>query len=563
MKSDQDLYRRLRDLPKEELWSREVQRFNAASPRERMDRVAVIRAVGMIFSRFGTDGEKAVVRDWLIALLKDPQEKVRRYALAALPKIGAGEQGEREMLSLLKPGTETREKRHLGRALEKVGGEATLAVIEQGVDLPAITVQKVKAGVSRKEDDAGVQLDAPLPIDPKMRVLLRCRRGLEEFVRDEAKDLLSPAEWLQEKTTPGCVTLKPLHSAGEFTLSSLYRLRCFATVAFPLGTIRGSEGPRWIESLARCIASDRNRDLMLAGTEGAPRYRLEFAGRGHQRGAIRQVIDRAYALCPEILNDARQAPWSIDVIPMNSGESSVELRPRLYPDPRLGYRQEDIAAASHPPLAACMARLAGFHEDEVAWDPFCGSGLELIERGLLGGMTEAYGTDLDPRAITVATANFEAAGLQGTIAKFTECDFRKAPISPGSLSLIITNPPLGRRVRIKDMQGLFSDLHAAAARTLKVGGRLVFVNPLRTQPTDPSLKLEYRKTVDLGGFNCRLELYRKVAPGSQPKPGTPRQKKGQKPAANPGTPGSTKTPAPAWWSRVGHGGRRAQRREKE
>ena len=65
MKSDQDLYKQLRDLPKERLWSEEVVRFNAASPRERMDRVAVIRAVGMIFGRFGTEDEKRTVRGWL------------------------------------------------------------------------------------------------------------------------------------------------------------------------------------------------------------------------------------------------------------------------------------------------------------------------------------------------------------------------------------------------------------------------------------------------------------------------------------------------------------------
>ncbi|MEI6082071.1 MAG: hypothetical protein WCR44_06555, partial [Verrucomicrobiota bacterium] len=196
MKSDQDLYKLLRDLPKEDLWNGEVARFDAAPARERLERVAVIRAVGMIFSRFGTEEEKTSVRIWLITLLKDPQEKVRRYALTALPKIGVGEEGEREMLSLLKDvgeEKEGREMRHLGRALEKVGGEATLEVIEEGVALPAITVQKVKAGVLRKEDAGGVLLDALLPLrhgDADMRVLLRCRRGLEDFVREEAEEKL-------------------------------------------------------------------------------------------------------------------------------------------------------------------------------------------------------------------------------------------------------------------------------------------------------------------------------------------------------------------------------------
>ncbi len=579
MKSDQDLYKRLRDLSKEALWSNEVSRFNTASQRERMENVAVIRAVGMIFSRFGTEEEKAQVRQWLISLLQDPQEKVRRYALAALPKIGIGESGEQEMLNLLGKSGEDREKRHVGRALEKVGGKATLNVIEEsgGAIVPGITGLKVKAAVSRRENPGSLRMEALLSGDPDMRVLLRCRKGLEDFVREEAREILSPAEWIIERTQPGCVTLKPL---GDFSLATLYRLRCFATVAFPLGMVAVGSGSNasWVEPLARCIASNRAREIMTAATAGEPRYRLEFAGRGHQRGAVRQVVDRAYALSPSILNDSRQSLWSVDVIPETSsstpsgrGESMVELRPRLYPDPRLGYRQDDIAAASHPPLAACMVRLAGVKPDEIVWDPFCGSGLELVERSLRGGVVMAYGTDLDAKAIAVARENFDAARrdnprMGGARAEMVECDFRdaatKAGISAGSISLMITNPPLGRRVRIKDMQGLFSDLYAAASCALKVGGRLVFVNPLRTGPSDPSLKLEFQKTVDLGGFNCRLEMYRKVIPGKQVT--LARGGKGDRKAAtNPkeqqsagsDKSSSPKMPAPAWWSRVGNKGR--------
>jgi tRNA G10 N-methylase Trm11 len=134
-------------------------------------------------------------------------------------------------------------------------------------------------------------------------------------------------------------------------------------------------------------------------------------------------------------------------------------------------------------------------------------------------VSRAIGTDLDARAIAVARANFEAAALAPAKAEFTESDFRNAPITPGSVSLIITNPPLGRRVRIKDMQGLFSDLYTVSTRALRAGGRLVFVNPLRAEPSDPSLKLEYRKSIDLGGFTCRLEMYRKNAPKRPAKSG--------------------------------------------
>ena len=544
MKSDQDLYKRLRELPKEELWNSEVARFNAAAPRERMEGVAVIRAVGMIFSRFGTEEEKSAVREWLITLLHDRQEKIRRYAMAALPKVGAGEGGEEQMLTLLKQTDKEREKHHLGRALEKVGGVATLALVDQGGVLPGFTEQKVKAAVARHDNPGTVRMDVLLPADENSGVFLRCRRGLEDFVRDEAEELLIPGGIFQlGGVRPGCVTLIP---RKPFSLAMIYRLRCFATLGFSRGTVKDGS----VESLARRIASPETRDLMLAATEGAARYRLEFAGHGHQRGAIRQVVDRAYALSPEILNDSRQAPWSIDVIPLEKGESSVELRPRLHPDPRLFYRRDDIAAASHPPLASCMARLAGITENDSIWDPFCGSGLELIERALRGGATAVYGTDLDPKAIEVSEANFAAARLAPTRVRFTCCDFRdagqSAGIASGSISLIITNPPLGRRVRVKDMQGLFADLYAEASRVLREGGRLVFVNPLRTGPSDPSLKQEYQKTIDLGGFNCRLEMYRKHSRGLQMKPSRQRQVGAPHEAPAPG-----KKTAPAWWSRVG------------
>lgn len=519
MKSDQDLYKRLRDLPKEQLWEREVVRFNAADTRERMSTVAVIRAVGSTFGRFGTEDEKRAVREWLLTLLDDPQEKIRRYAAAAVPKIGAGDQGEEKLLDVLKNSPGEREQRHLGRALEKVGGVATLAVAGEGL-LPPQSRQKVQAGVARREQPAAISLVAPLPVPESLRIHLRCRRGLEGFVKAEGAEKLRPHEGFRVVAVrSGWVTLEV---AQECTLATLYRLRTFATLGIYLGTIADGDGAEWVESLAACIASPRSSALMKAATKGVPRYRIDFPTRGHQRGAIRRVAERAYELCPEILNDSREAPWSIDVIPTGEGrkESYVELRPRLYPDPRLAYRQDDIPAASHPPLAACMARLAGPHSQEVVWDPFCGSGLELVERGLLGGVKALHGTDLDPKAIAVAEANISAARLSNvqSISEciFVESDFRDAlrpghpaGIRPGSVSLIITNPPLGRRVRVKDLQGLFDDLYDAASEALKPGGRLVFANPLRTGPTDSSLKLEYRQAIDMGGFECRLEMYRK------------------------------------------------------
>ncbi len=521
MRSDKDLYRRLRVLTPEQLWTGEVPRFDRASPRERMAGVAVIRAVGVAFAGTGTAQQKADVRAWLVRLLQDPAEKIRRYAMAALPKIGAGPGAEREMIGLLKTSTIGREKAFAGRALDKIGGVATLEALAGSRALPAQTEQKVRARVAREEQPGAVRLDRPVARFDGLRIHLRCRRGLEELVRDEAREAIAagaPFRFMEMRG--GCVALEPI---APFTLADLFRLRCFGTAGFVLDLVQESGMTRSGRAVAAAIASPRSRDLLRTLTDGPLRYRLDFVHRGHQRGAVQNVANLAYGMCPDILNDPRRALWSVDLHESVRG-TSVELRPRLSPDPRVAYRTDDVAAASHPPLAACMVRLAGLMEDDVVWDPFCGSGLELVERALRGGVRHLYGTDISAEALAIARANLAAANL-ATPATFACCDFRrpaKVPgLMPGGATLVITNPPLGRRIRLADPTAFFTDFFATAALVLKPGGRLVFVNPLRLDSRDRTLSLEYRRTVDLGGFDCRLEVWRKTAtsvPAGAPSP---------------------------------------------
>ena len=96
-----DLYRELRALPWLRLWEQEVPRFNLASQDEKLRTVALIRAIGAGFTEASQPSLKEPVRKWLLSLLADPAEKIRRYAMAALPKIGAGRTEERQLLSLL------------------------------------------------------------------------------------------------------------------------------------------------------------------------------------------------------------------------------------------------------------------------------------------------------------------------------------------------------------------------------------------------------------------------------------------------------------------------------
>jgi SAM-dependent methyltransferase len=469
--------------------------------------VAVIRAVGVVFGESGAAEQKDEVRRWLLALLHDPCEKARRYAMAALPKIGSGPNDEAELISVLRTTSSEREKKFLGQTLEKIGGAATLEMLGQGnPGLPPQAEQKILARLARGQNPSAIRPENILSHFDGLRLHLRGRRGLEGMVREEVEaSARKHGKFRVAETGSGLIGITPV---APFSLTDIYSLRCFGTVGFVLGTVPGTN-----EDLAPLIASELTRRILRTFTEGTGRYRLNFVSKGHQRSAVRLLAARIYALCPELLNDGHDVTWTVDIHPAGRGQG-VELRPNMTPDPRFYYRKDDVPAASHPQLAACMARLAGRLQHEIVWDPFCGSGLELIESALLGGVQSIYGTDLRADAIAIAKVNFAAAKIEPVPLHFFCADFRDFAhcegLGPNSVTLIITNPPMGKRVIIDDLPRLMGDLFNVAAQALKPGGRLVFANPLRMEKPHPLLKLQSRQVVDFGGFDCRMEKYVKI-----------------------------------------------------
>jgi 23S rRNA G2445 N2-methylase RlmL len=495
----QVLYQELRQLSKQRLWDEEVARFNVASTPERQKRAAVIRAVGVVFAEAGTPEEKGKVREWLGGLLRDPDEKVRRYAMTAIPKIGAGTKEEGELLAVLRTTPGEREKKFLARTLGKIGGREAL---NEGLLEDA--EQKVKASIARQENPSAVKMQSVLTDFQGVQIHLRGRRGLERFVGAE---VAAGGRFTVADVQSGRVMMAP---RGPFSLADIYAMRCFGTVGFVLGRVEGVNEADSTKALAAVITAPLSRHLLEVFTEGAIRYRLNFVSKGHQRAAVARLADEVYALCPEILNDGRKVTWTIDLFPQARGWL-VELRPNLTPDPRFSYRQQDVPAASHPPLAASLARLAGRMEHEVIWDPFCGSGLELIECALQGGVEGVWGTDLSEEAVAIAQNNFAAALAKSIIGKFKRGDFREIGAAKffgeKRVTLIITNPPMGMRVPVANLGQLIDDLFRVATQVLKPGGRLVLVNPCSKATPPRSLKLQFQHMVDMGGFECRMEKY--------------------------------------------------------
>jgi tRNA G10 N-methylase Trm11 len=150
-------------------------------------------------------------------------------------------------------------------------------------------------------------------------------------------------------------------------------------------------------------------------------------------------------------------------------------------------------------------------EDDVVWDPFVGSGGELVERALLGPCRALFGSDVDPRALEVARANVAAAGLASRVALQQQDALGPAP---EGVTLIVTNPPMGRRAsRTAGLDEMLDRFVEHAARALRPRGRLVWMAPWprrsRSAGQRAGLKLESAQLVDMGGFDAELQRWLK------------------------------------------------------
>jgi tRNA G10 N-methylase Trm11 len=240
---------------------------------------------------------------------------------------------------------------------------------------------------------------------------------------------------------------------------------------------------------------------------------------GHRSAELLRAA--AAADDPELVNDPTASLWELVVesparrgaerrTGMTSGRSvEASLAPRALDDPRFAWRRGDVPAASHPTIAAALARLAGGRPDDVVWDPFVGSGAELVERALLGSTRELRGTDVDARAIEVARENLAAAGFTATLERADALT-----VEPHGVTLVITNPPMGRRAsRTPGLADALDRFVAHAAVVLVPGGRLVWVAPwparARAAAAKAGLVLDRALVVDMGGFDAEMQRWTK------------------------------------------------------
>jgi 23S rRNA G2445 N2-methylase RlmL len=466
-------------------------------------RARLVRVVGAL----GAGDADAVA--WLCAELAGGKGKSARYAAAALGKVAPVSHAVAEHALLEAWGREVpvELRRVLAESLGKIGSSAAagaLAGCEEDADDAELRRILGKAVLRLERDrvrEEASAIDATASLDRPWPVVYRCRAGLESILVEE---LGAPA-------SPRPVGEGRVQAVLRGALSAATVPRTATSFAFLLGPASGQDEAALAEGL---LASDAAWSIFRTFTRGPIRFRLAFEGAGHRRGLVHRVAERVRAARPEVLNDPTGSTWEALVrdarepTKTNLRTIVIELEPRALVDVRFDYRVADVPAASHPTIAAALARVAGVRPDDVVWDPFVGSALELIERARLGPYARMIGTDVDEGALESARANLARAAVDRV--ELVHADSTQKV--PEGVTLLLTNPPMGRRVARGELAPLMDRFVHAAKEALgssRSGGRLVWLSPMpertRGRLEAEGFTIEVARPVDMGGFRAELQ----------------------------------------------------------
>ena len=135
-----------------------------------------------------------------------------------------------------------------------------------------------------------------------------------------------------------------------------------------------------------------------------------------------------------------------------------------------------------PRKSRCLVNLSGVQPGQRLLDPCCGTGAYLIEAALVG--VQAYGSDIDARAVAGARANLHAFALD---AHLRQLDARRLDAWGTTFDAIVTDLPYGLSASLAGVRiaELYEEVLQAAALVLPRGRIAVLLAPAGSLPTAP------------------------------------------------------------------------------
>ncbi len=207
-----------------------------------------------------------------------------------------------------------------------------------------------------------------------------------------------------------------------------------------------------------------------------------------------------------------------------------------------GYRVSQTEAPLSEVLAAGMILKSGWKGESAFIDPMCGSGTILIEAAMIASGTppgihrhsfafekwkdfdkelfsEIYnddsntkdikypiiGTDISPKAISIAEKNIKNAGLKKYI-ELSVKPFQQYSEAPSESGVIITNPPYGERIKVNELDELYSMIGERLKHVF--AGYRVYILSYRKESFD-AIGLRFSKRFFLynGPLECEMREY--------------------------------------------------------
>jgi precorrin-6B methylase 2 len=461
-------------------------------------RARIVRFLGQAL-----DADEA--RDFLMRALVDRDPKAKRMAVSALGRVG-GAAVENNLRRLYDTEETPALRKAIVEAIGRMGNEESAKWIaslprgdEETEKVRARALLMLKRGPARA---AGTTIDAHVEAEEPVSIVVWCRSGFEDVLTGELLACESLVD--VKRASIGTITATLVGP-----IAPLLDVRAALGFGFRVAPVDRRIGEPLEKTMARAVTCAEALRVFAAYTMGVVRYRIELVRAGKQRSLVWSVAAEVARTAPNLINDPNEAPWELR---LDSDDARVFLTivPRALEDERFEYREEAVPAASHPTVAVALARLANPRNYDAIWDPFCGGGTELIECARLAPRAKMFGSDLDPKAVATAQANAAKAG-------FTSIEFRVGDaldLVPPEVTLVISNPPMGRRVgEGSETHDLAERFIVRASRILAPGGKIVWLSPnavrTRNAAERMGLTVELERPVDLGGFDVTLQVITK------------------------------------------------------
>jgi len=307
----------------------------------------------------------------------------------------------------------------------------------------------------------------------KIELVATCLFGLEHLLGEEIEAL----GYERISTIDGRITF--LGDEEAVALSNIF-LRYAERVYIKLGSFRAESFEELFEGVRALPWADYiGRDDIFPVKGHAIRSKLHSIPDCQsivKKAVVRAMSDR-YGI--SVFAEER-VKYQIEFFILND-VATLMIDTSGTPLHKRGYRRDSLGAPIRETLAAAIAAISRPRENVLLWDPMCGSGTIAIEaammmRNIAPGARrsfaaeefslidkkiwasareeardgervsdfEAYATDIDPDAVSLAEKNARLAGVANTVKVF-RTDARKIS-AEGRRGTIVTNPPYGERL---------------------------------------------------------------------------------------------------------------------